>query len=141
MPGAIHTSEKAERAARRLRSEATYAERQLWKVLRRLEGFHFRRQAPIGPYVVDFVCHRARVAVEVDGGIHRLAAVSARDEEREAWLTAKGFRIVRISNAQAILATDAAVEAILAAVAPTPTPPALSPQGGGVQEQNTNLLR
>jgi len=58
--------------ARKLRKEATEAEIRLWSKLRRkqLEGFRFRRQQPIGPYVVDFFCPQARLIVEVDGGQH-----------------------------------------------------------------------
>jgi very-short-patch-repair endonuclease len=130
-PGAIHTSERADQTARRLRRDLTYAEKQLWKALRALEGFRFRRQAPMGRYVVDFVCHGSRLIVEVDGGVHDIDAVAARDSERDAWLAARGYRVVRITNSEAIAATEAVVEAILAgAGARTPTPDP-SPQGGG----------
>ena len=67
-----------------------------------LNGTHFRRQAPFGPYVVDFVCHRARLIVEVDGGIHRHPAVTARDAEREAWLLSRGYTVIRITNQDAL---------------------------------------
>ena len=85
----------------------------------------------MGPYVVDFVCHRSRLVVEVDGGVHQISAVAVRDAEREAWLIGRGYRVLRIDNARAIVATEAAVAAILAAAgANTPTPDP-SPQGGG----------
>jgi very-short-patch-repair endonuclease len=130
-PGAIHTSERADQSARRLRRDLTFAERQLWKALRALDEFHFRRQAPMGRYVVDFVCHRSRLIVEVDGGVHDIDAVAARDNERDAWLVDRGYRVIRFTNSQATGATEATVEAILAsAVACTPTPDP-SPQGGG----------
>jgi len=130
-PGAIHTSERADSAARRLRRDPTFAEKQLWKALRQLNGFHFRRQVPMGAFVVDFVCHRARVIVEVDGGVHLALDVAERDAERAAWLRKRGYRLVRISNAQAIHDPDSAIAAISAAAGdrtPTPDP---SPQGGG----------
>ena len=132
-PGAIHTSERGDRAAKRLRGDATAAEKSLWKVLRKvdLSGTHFRRQAPFGAYLVDFVCHGARLIVEVDGGIHRLDVVAARDAEREAWLTARGNRVVRITNEEALFDPHAAVERIIGEIGagtPTPNP---SPQGGG----------
>ena len=130
-PGAIHTSERADRTARRLRREPTFAERQLWKALRQLKDHHFRRQAPMGAFIVDFVCHHCRLVVEVDGGIHELDVVASRDAMREAWLAGRGYRVVRISNSQAIHDPDSAIRAILAAVGdstPTPNP---SPQGGG----------
>ncbi|MGI8840376.1 MAG: endonuclease domain-containing protein [Caulobacteraceae bacterium] len=88
--GAIHKSDRAFNGARRMRAP-TRSEAALWKILRELGGLHFRRQAPFGPYVVDFVCHRARLVVEVDGGIHDLAAVKARDERRDAWLAARAI--------------------------------------------------
>jgi len=109
----------------------TYAEKQLWKALRQLDGFRFRRQAPMGRYVVDFVCHRSRLVVEVDGGVHDIDAVAVRDNERDAWLEGRGYRVVRLTNSQAIGETEASIEAILAgagACTPTPDP---SPQGGG----------
>jgi very-short-patch-repair endonuclease len=130
-PGAIHTSERADATARRLRRDLTFAERQLWMALRAAEGFHFRRQAPMGRYVVDFVCHRTRLIVEVDGGVHDIDAVAARDNERDAWLASRGYQVLRITNSEAIGATEASVAAILASAgAGTPTPDP-SPQGGG----------
>ncbi|MGA0599681.1 endonuclease domain-containing protein [Caulobacter sp. KR2-114] len=129
-PGAIHTSERSDRLARRLRKAPTFAEKQLWKALRKVETLHFRRQTPFGPYVVDFVCHRSRLIVEVDGGIHNLDAVAQRDAEREAWLASRGYRVLRLTNQQA-LDIEAAVAVIVAeagVATPTPNP---SPQGGG----------
>jgi len=67
-----------------------------------LNGTHFRRQAPFGPYIVDFVCHRARLIVEVDGGIHKHPVVTARDAERETWLRSRGYSVVRITNQDAM---------------------------------------
>jgi very-short-patch-repair endonuclease len=102
--GAIPTSERGERLAPRLRSNATPAEKKLWAALRKLDlnGTHFRRQAPFGPYIVDFVCHRARLIVEVDGGIHNHPTVTARDAERESWLRSRGYTVIRITNQDAL---------------------------------------
>ena len=83
--------------ARRLRSGQTLAERRLWERLRLL-AIRFRRQAPIGPYVVDFACHSARLVIEVDGGIHGRTDVAVRDLERDAWFATQGYRVLRISN-------------------------------------------
>jgi very-short-patch-repair endonuclease len=130
-PAAIHTSERSDRLARRLRRDPTFAERQLWKALRQLDGFHFRRQAPLGDFVVDFVSHRARLVVEVDGGVHALDVVAQRDAEREAWLRGRGYDVVRVSNALVVDHVEQALALIIAAVgARTPTP-GPSPQGGG----------
>ncbi|MBI4332316.1 MAG: endonuclease domain-containing protein [Chloroflexi bacterium] len=84
--------------ARTLRREQTDAERLLWSRLRRkqLDGFKFRRQQPIGRYVVDFVCFERKLIVELDGGQHDEAR--QRDEERTAWLNKEGFRVLRFWN-------------------------------------------
>jgi very-short-patch-repair endonuclease len=130
-PGALHKSDRADAQARRLRRAPTYSEQQLWKVLRRTD-LHFRRQAPLGPYVVDFVCHQHRLIVELDGGVHDLPAVAARDVQREAWLTGRGYRVMRFRNDQ--LPDDVAYAILVAvgAVTPTPNP---SPQGGGERSE------
>ena len=75
----------------------TDAERRLWSVLRarQLNGWKFRRQYPLGPYVLDFACFDAKVAVEVDGGQH---ATSNNDAERTAWLEGEGWRVLRFWN-------------------------------------------
>ena len=78
-------------AARKLRQNATDAERALWQQVRaaRLGGHKFRRQAPVGRYIVDFVCFEARLIVEVDGGQH--AERQRQDAQRTAWLASQGF--------------------------------------------------
>jgi very-short-patch-repair endonuclease len=124
-------TDRADRAARRLRREPTRAEQHLWKSLRKIEGAHFRRQAPFGRYVVDFVCHRARVVVEVDGAVHSDEEVRAKDIERDAWLNSRGYLVLRFSNEQAISDTGSVMErlvSVIGARTPTPNP---SPQGGG----------
>ena len=89
--------------AKSLRSQMTDAEHRLWHHLRgaRFEGFKFRRQVPLGPYVVDFLCEQARVIVEVDAGQHteRVAYDSARTE----WLRARGYVVVRFWNDEVLL--------------------------------------
>ena len=129
-PGALLKSDRADAAARRMRRAPTYAEQRLWKLLRETR-LHFRRQAPLGPYIVDFVCHEHRLVVELDGGIHNLPNVIARDEVRELWLTGRGYRVMRFANEHAVSDTTSVVQMILARVSadtPTPNP---SPQGGG----------
>ncbi len=131
-PGAIQTSQRRDRTAKRLRADRTPAEKSLWKVPRKLalNGTHCRRQ-PFNRYVVDFVCHGARLVVEVDGGSHNLDVVAACDAERDTWLNARGYRVVRITNELALFDPHAAVERIageIGACTPTPNP---SPQGGG----------
>ena len=80
--------------ARHLRSSQTEAERHLWRMLRRknLEGWRFRRQVPLGPYIVDFCCLPLRLVIEADGGQHN---GSASDLVRDDWLRSEGFRVLR----------------------------------------------
>lgn len=83
--------------ARRLRAAPTWTEAKLWDRLRQLD-LHFRREAPIGPYVVDFACHSARLVVEVDGGVHDRTDVALRDLKRDDWLASQGYRVIRIPS-------------------------------------------
>ena len=116
-------------AARRLRKTPTDAETRLWAVLRRrqIEGARFRRQAPIGPYVVDFACLAERLVVEVDGGQH--ARQQDRDAARTAWLESPGFRVLRFWNHEVLGNIEGVAERIAGALraSPLPGPP---PQGG-----------
>lgn len=84
--------------ARSMRRMPTPAEHKLWRLLRdrRFVGFKFRRQVPIGPYIADFVCYEAKLIVEADGAQH---AESARDLERDTELSRRGFRLLRLWNA------------------------------------------
>jgi very-short-patch-repair endonuclease len=91
--------------ARRLRAASTDAERRLWSRLRlRQLGQRFRRQQPLGPYVVDFVCFERRLVVEVDGGQH--ADHADYDMTRTRWLESRGFRVLRFWNNEVLLRTD-----------------------------------
>jgi very-short-patch-repair endonuclease len=91
--------------AKQLRSLMTDAERRLWYRLRahRFDGYKFKRQAPIGSYIVDFVCYNRQVIIEVDGGQH---AESISDRIRDAWLTSQGFKILRFWNDDVLKRTD-----------------------------------
>jgi very-short-patch-repair endonuclease len=84
--------------ARRLRRDQTQSEARLWEALRggRLEGWKWRRQVPVGPFVVDFLCLEAAVVVELDGGVH--AERAQRDARRDAWLRARGLQVLRFWN-------------------------------------------
>lgn len=94
------TSALRRAAAKRLRSNTTPHERILWRALKELplEGTHFRRQAPIGPYVVDFLCPAAHLIVELDGGHHNEDDQARRDLRRQRWLEAEGYRVLRFWN-------------------------------------------
>ena len=104
-----------EQRARRLRADPTHAESKLWERLRLLT-IRIRRQAPIGGYVVDFACLRAKLVIEVDGGVHERTDVALRDLERDNWLKSEGFRVIRIPNARVENDLDAVVTEIEAAI-------------------------
>ena len=98
--------------ARQLRVVMTDAERRLWSALRgrRLQGFKFRRQHPLGPYVLDFACVEHRLVIEADGGQH---ADCDTDRRRTAWLEARGWRVIRFWNNEILENTDGVLDAIL----------------------------
>lgn len=98
--------------ARRLRRTMTDAELKLWMRLRdrQLDGAKFRRQHPLGPYVLDFFCESERLVIEVDGGQH--ADCAAKDEKRSAWLIAKGCRVLRFWNHDVLNNIDGVLETI-----------------------------
>ncbi len=84
--------------ARALRREMTLPEGLLWRELRkRPGGFKFRRQHPLGSYVVDFYCPAAKLVIEVDGEAHSMGAQPVHDAHRDAWLSENGFRVLRIA--------------------------------------------
>jgi len=127
--------------ARAMRREPTEAERILWRLLRahRFADWKWRRQQPLGPYIVDFVCLEARVIVEADGLQH---LESEYDRRRDAWLRAQDFRILRFWNNDVLARTDQVREAIChalndeAAASSPPLPRPLSRKGRGEQKDD-----
>ncbi len=102
-------SAKTRQAAQRLRREQTPFERKLWPGLKQLKashGLHFRRQAPIGPYIADFVCFTKKLVVELDGETHVGETCIAHDAKRDVFLHQQGFRVLRFPNR--IVVTDVA---------------------------------
>ena len=120
---------KIRQRARELRNNPTDAERLLWRHLRfwQIGGYKFRRQQPLGRYIVDFVCLEKRVVIEVDGGQH--TQQRAHDEERDAWLQHEGFVVLRFWNDEVLKNSAAVKEVIISTLSKTPylNPP---PQGG-----------
>jgi len=114
--------------AKHLRHHMTESETRLWQHLRahRLNGEKFRRQQPMGFYVVDFVHFGARLIVEADGGQHNDAP---RDESRDAWLRAQGFKVLRFWNNEIMNNLEGVLETIMASVTLPPSPPTPLPQG------------
>ena len=100
--------------ARELRRSSTLPERLLWQVLRtRPNGFKFRRQHPIGRYVVDFYCPAARLAIEVDGQSHSMGQEPRRDATRDEWLKGQGFQVIRFAAVDVMNDLQSVVTAIL----------------------------
>lgn len=105
-------------AAKSLRKRMTPAEARLWVHLRDVNanGARFRRQAPIGPYVVDFACLGHHIVIEVDGSGHDRPAAAARDGARDAALVAQGFTIVRVTNDEVLRHLDGVIARVYAAM-------------------------
>lgn len=127
----------ARETARRLRRRATPAEQLLWRHVRsrQLAGLKIRRQAPIGPFIVDFLCDQARLIIELDGGQH--ARENARDAARSSRLMALGYRVIRFWNNEVLENTEAVLTQIAQhALTNPPSPdgahaPPPSPEGRG----------
>ncbi|MFI5329930.1 MAG: endonuclease domain-containing protein [Desulfobaccales bacterium] len=117
--------------ARALRKRLTDAERRLWHHLRNRElgGWKFRRQYPVGPFIVDFICVENNLVIELDGSQH--AENEASDLQRSAYLNNMGYRVCRFWNNQVLQETEGVLEAIFAILtegkenspSPQPSPP------------------
>jgi very-short-patch-repair endonuclease len=119
--------------ARELRKRLTPQEVKLWVKLRALDGTgsHFRRQAPIGPYIVDFVSFKWRTVIEVDGGQHGLRKGARADEERDAFLRSEGFKVLRFWNSDIDRNLNGVIETIMGVLnSPTPALRADPPHKG-----------
>jgi very-short-patch-repair endonuclease len=105
--------------ARVLRKNSTDAERLLWSEIRdhRMQGLSFRRQVPIGNYIADFVCHAAKLVIELDGGQHFSDQSEQADAARSAVIEAQGFKVLRFSNHDVMTNRAGVLETIAAAVA------------------------
>jgi tRNA pseudouridine(55) synthase len=120
--------EKIQDRAQGLRSNATDVEKQLWRFLRaeQLGGFKFRRQHPVDHYIVDFVCLKKRLIVELDGGQH--ADAIAQDKKRSAYFESQGFKVIRFWNHEVMENIDGVLQVILVELGasfhtPLPNPP------------------
>ena len=104
--------------ARLQRRNMTRAETMLWRAVRnhQIDGHGFRRQTPIGPYIVDFVCLARKIIVEADGRTHETAEAKIRDAERDAWFRRAGFRVLRFPDELVIGGLPIVVDRIRAAL-------------------------
>ncbi|TWB94750.1 very-short-patch-repair endonuclease [Bradyrhizobium macuxiense] len=120
--------------AKQLRRTMTRAETLLWRHLKadRLAGLNFRRQAPIGNYIADFVAHACKLVVEVDGESHDFAERLRHDERRDAWLRSRGYRVLRFTNDDVLKNLEGVVLSIAeAAEQAIPLSLTLPRKGGG----------
>ena len=111
--------------ARDLRKNSTEAERALWYRLsrRQLEGYKFRRQQPIGRYVVDFVSFERKLVIEVDGGQHKVQ--KEEDKKRDNWLERNGFKVLRFWNSEMFENLEGVLNVVRRnLLPPPPAPPA-----------------
>jgi very-short-patch-repair endonuclease len=122
---AWQVSTKQRARARSLRKDSTDAEQIIWNAVRahRLNGASFRRQLPIGPYVADFVCRAATLIIEIDGGQHFEPQGLRRDSRRDAFLSSKGYRILRFNNHEVMTNREGVLETIASAIEHAPSPP------------------
>ncbi|MBJ3786753.1 endonuclease domain-containing protein [Devosia sediminis] len=110
--------------ARKLRRNPTPAEIRFWKIIESLRRqYHFRKQVPMGPYVVDFVSHKARVVGEIDGETHFVGTGPLRDQVRDAALAAQGYRVLRFTNEQVMRHADGVFQVLIEALTDNQPPP------------------
>lgn len=108
-------------SARALRANLTDAEKKLWAHLRRKAlGFRFRRQHPIGPYIVDFICLERRLIIEADGGQHN-ESQAMKDAIRTAWLNKRNYSVLRFWNNDILTNIEGVIEEIRSALDPDAT--------------------
>jgi len=117
------TDERLLRFAREQRANNVNAEAMLWRIVRdrRCAGEKFRRQMPLGGYIVDFVCLERRLVVEIDGPSHEAEEQRARDEKRDGWLLANKFRVLRLRNELVIGTPELAGRRIVEALRADPS--------------------
>ncbi len=111
--------------AKTLRANATNAEQTLWACLsnRQMEGYKFRRQQPLGPYIVDFVNLEKRIIIELDGGQHAEEGNANKDRIRDVWLIEQGFKVLRFWGHEIFENKEGVLDSIrLELIAPSPNP-------------------
>jgi very-short-patch-repair endonuclease len=120
-------NEKLKQPSRQLRVNMTDAERYLWTKIRmkQLKGYQFYRQKPIGDYIVDFFCPRAKLVIEVDGSRHYSDETTEYDRIRGEYLTSLGLRVLRFTNNEVMKNIKGVIESIIEEIPPGEIP--LSP--------------
>jgi very-short-patch-repair endonuclease len=140
MPHSPVSAEQRSRA-KSLRQTMTRAETLLWRYLKahRIDRLGFRRQVPMGDYIVDFVCHAGRTVVELDGESHDFEARQRRDRARDEWLETRGYIVLRFTNRDVLSNLEGVVTVIRETTnARRGAPPSLSlPHKGGGNPQSS----
>ncbi len=110
--------------AQSLRKNPTTVEVRFWKLIEplRSSGYHFRKQVPLGSFVVDFACHQARVVVEIDGDTHYTDAAMRKDRERDETLARHGYTVLRFTNGDVMNNPEGVYDALVLALGEN-TPP------------------
>jgi cyclase len=109
--------------ANSLRKRTTEAEKILWTYLRgKFEGFRFRRQHPLGIYIADFYCHKAKLVIELDGTIHDIETVKENDKVRQRIIEEDGLKVIRFSNEEVFSEIEKVLEGIRANLKPPKSP-------------------
>ena len=99
--------------ARKLRRQMSLPEVLLWQALRQQSEFKFRRQHPLGPYVLDFYCASRKLCIEIDGIAHDMGSNPARDATRDEWLRERGVEVLRIAASEVLRLPHEVAEAVL----------------------------
>ena len=107
-------NENLKELSRQLRENMTDAERRLWAKIRmkQLKGYQFYRQKPIGDYIVDFFCPKARLVIEVDGSQHFSEEMTEHDRLRDEYLTSLGLRVLRFANTDVLTHIESVIESL-----------------------------
>ena len=131
----VKTSRKLVSIARKPRKDSTEVEKYLWRYLRgeQLEGYKFRRQQPIGKYVVDFVNFERKIVIEADGGQH--AIDKEKDRKRDEWLNREGFKVLRFWDNEIFTNIEGVIEIIREKLL---TPHPASPTRGEVKKDENS---
>jgi very-short-patch-repair endonuclease len=118
---------------RKLRQRPTVIEVRFWRIIHpiRQTGWHFRKQAPIGRYVVDFVCHSAKLIIEIDGDSHYTDGGIASDAVRTAFLVGEGYRLLRFTNLDVMESDEGVYLAVAQALGASGSTPSRPPPSRG----------
>ena len=108
--------------AKMLRANSSPVERRMWRILFafRTNGYHLRKQAPIGPYTVDMACHHAKLAIEVDADTHGSDVAQRQDARRDAFLRSQGYMVLRFYNSDVVGNPDGVFQTVEAALVGRP---------------------